>query len=176
MSYWEAVEFLREQVTILDYPSLDKFGKDMLDAATVGINHGVCNLFHLLPFSYLSGCFGSCRGVIYYVSYTKHQPCLSYFSRIQLLVPNQNSKLEKVILRTTVWIDKPRMKEAYTIFKFEWMVVEVNDLWRRKHKTLNMTSQRIPFFAAFAIRTWSTNPSLHGTCNKTMYDVVKDNL
>ena len=54
--------------------------------------------------------------------------------------------MEKVIMCTTLWTNKLCMREAYTLSEFDWMVVEVNALWRRKHRTLNMKSKRIPFF------------------------------
>ena len=38
------------------------------------------------------------------------------------------------------------MREAYSISEFEWLVVEVNALWRRKHRALKQKSKRIPFF------------------------------
>ena len=71
-------------------------------------------------------------------------------------MPSRNGVEEKVILCTTVWTAKPRTREAYTISEFEWMVVKVNALWRRKHKTFNMKSKRIHFFCRI--------------CNKNMVD------
>ena len=44
------------------------------------------------------------------------------------------------------------MREAYTISEFEWMVVEVNALWRRRHKTFSMKYKRIPFFCRICNR------------------------
>ena len=61
--------------------------------------------------------------------------------------------MESVILCTTVWTDKEKMREAYTQSEFDWLVVEVNALWRRKHRTLKMKSKWIPFFC----RLWNTN-------------------
>ena len=89
------------------------------------------------------------------------------FGRIQLLVPNWNGVEEKVILCTTVWTNKSRMREAYTNSEFEWMVVEVNHLWRRKHTTFNMKSKRIHSSTAFVIKIWLTNQSLHGIGSRT---------
>ena len=56
---------------------------------------------------------------------------------MQLTVKNKKGELEPVILCTTVWTDKPRMREAYSISEFDWLVVKVNALWRRKHRTLH---------------------------------------
>lgn len=90
---------------------------------------------------------------------------------------NKRGELENVILCTTVWTDKPRMREAYSISEFDWMVVEVNALWRRKHRTVNMKAKRIPFFCRLCNRdmvdkselTWHRQQDL---C--PMYDAVMD--
>ena len=70
----------------------------------------------------------------------------------QISVKNKKGALESVILCTTVWTDKDRMREAYTTSEFDWMVVEVNALWRRKHRTLATKSKRIPFFCRLCNR------------------------
>lgn len=77
-------------------------------------------------------------------------------SVFQVTVKNSKGEMEKVILCTIVWTDKPRMREVYTLSEFDWMVVEVNALWRRQHRTLTMKSKRIPFFCRL--------------CNKDMVD------
>ena len=84
---------------------------------------------------------------------------------------------EKVILCTTVWTNKPRMREAYTISEFEWMVVEINALWRRKHRTLNMKSKRIPFFCRICNRDMVDKSELAWHRQQDlcpMYDAKKD--
>jgi hypothetical protein len=47
---------------------------------------------------------------------------------LQVTVKNRKGEMEKVIMCTIVWNDKPRMREVYTLSEFDWMVVEVNAL------------------------------------------------
>ena len=39
------------------------------------------------------------------------------------------------------------MRKTYTIYEFEWMVVEVNAFWTRKHMTFTMKSKKIYFLS-----------------------------
>ena len=93
------------------------------------------------------------------------------------LIPKRTSELEKVILCTTVWTDKPRMREAYTISKFEWMVVEINTLWWRKHTILNKKLKRISFVCCLCNKDMVNKYELAWHMQQDlcpMYDVVKD--
>ena len=96
---------------------------------------------------------------------------------LQLMVKNTKGEMEKVILCTTVWTDKPRMREAYTLSEFDWMVVEVNTLWRRQHRTLNMKSKRIPFFCRLCNKDMVDKSELAWHRQQDLcplYDVTKD--
>lgn len=95
----------------------------------------------------------------------------------QVTVKNKKGEFENVILCTTVWTDKPRMREAYSISEFDWMVVEVNALWRRKHRTVNMKAKRIPFFCRLCNRDMVDKSELAWHRQQDlcpMYDALKD--
>ena len=72
--------------------------------------------------------------------------------------------MEPVLVCQSTFASHPSNRDAFTWSEYEWLMVEVNTLWRRARSDVSDADKRvkIPFFVNFATRTSWTRRTLDG--------------